>query len=102
VAGAIRRAIPRRQARGVRNSLATAAPARPHMRKAWAQGIAAVATRRICAHGVGFIAGILLARLLRPADFGIYFIANSYITMLGTLQTTNMSGALIQSREPPT
>src|SRR5437764_5179319 len=76
--------------------------ARPQgVRKAWAQGIAAVAARRICAHVVGFGAGIVLARLLRPADFGIYFIANSFVTMLGTLQTTNMSGALIQSREAP-
>src|SRR5436190_8539703 len=69
---------------------------------AWMHGIGAVALRRVCLHGVGFVAGIILARVLSPADLGIYFIANFYVTMLGTLQTTNMAGALIQSKEAPT
>jgi O-antigen/teichoic acid export membrane protein len=78
-----------------------AGPREPALHRAWLRGLGAVAIRRVCLHLVGFGAGIILARILSPADLGIYFVANFYVTMLGTLQTTNMAGALIQCREDP-
>jgi O-antigen/teichoic acid export membrane protein len=74
----------------------------PAIHVAWIQGIGATALRRVCLQVIGFGASIILAGVLTPAEFGLYYIANFYVTLLGTLQTTQMAGALIAAPEPPT
>lgn len=40
---------------------------------------------KIAAAGMGLVNGVLLARLLGPAEFGVYSIAMAAVTLLGTL-----------------
>lgn len=59
----------------------------------WAFGL------RITEHGLIFVKLIILARLLTPADFGLFGIAMLTIAMLETISATGFSIALIQKRE---
>lgn len=48
---------------------------------------------------IQFGAGIVLARLLDPADFGVFFAVSAYIALLGAQVRFGLPTALLQARE---
>ncbi len=52
---------------------------------------------KIAFTGLSFITGILLARLLGPADYGIYAYAMAWILLLGVLGVLGMDSLLVRN-----
>jgi O-antigen/teichoic acid export membrane protein len=46
-----------------------------------------------------FVAGIVLARILNPSDFGVFYAVNAYIVLLGQQVNFGIPNALLQARE---
>lgn len=53
---------------------------------------------RMCAQGVSFIVGIILARLLSPDDYGVLALLTVFITITNTVVTGGFATALIQKK----
>jgi O-antigen/teichoic acid export membrane protein len=75
---------------------AAAAVARRAGRGAFALGI-----RQVVVHGLNLTAGILLARLLSPAEFGIYAVIMLIVGFLVAFGDVGLGASLIRQREEP-
>ena len=53
---------------------------------------------RICAQGVSFIVGIILARLLSPDDYGMLSLLTVFITITNTIITCGFGTALVRKK----
>ena len=65
-------------------------------------GVVALAVRSSAQIVLSFAAMLILARLLKPADFGIFAIAQFSVTLLGLFGNVGFGPALIQRNEAPT
>lgn len=65
-------------------------------------GAMALLTRQIVLFPVSFLTGILLARLLTPADFGTYATVSFLVMAIGSLLEGGFGAVLIQQKEEPT
>lgn len=66
------------------------------------KGAFALGVRQIAVHGTNVLGNILLARLLAPADYGIYAIINFFIMFLGAFGGTGLAANLIREHPEPT
>jgi O-antigen/teichoic acid export membrane protein len=66
------------------------------------QGIKAVVTRQIVTKLMGLGSTLVLARLLSPADFGIYAIVCFAVTMFGLMADAGLAVALLRQPTEPT
>lgn len=62
----------------------------------------AVGLRQFLVHGTNVLGGVILARLLAPADFGIYALVLFLGSFLTTLAGTGLASNLIRSPQEPT
>ena len=63
--------------------------------------VLALGLRQICTMGIGFLGGILLARLLSPSEFGLYAIVLFVLSFLITFGDAGLAASLVrQPREP--
>jgi O-antigen/teichoic acid export membrane protein len=67
-----------------------------------ARGAMALGGRQVVAWVVNFGAGVVLARLLTPADFGIYAIAAFVLTAFTAFGDGGLGASLVQQEEEPT
>jgi O-antigen/teichoic acid export membrane protein len=65
------------------------------------RGVAALGGRQVAVHGFNILGSIFLARLLSPADFGIYAIVVFLIQFLGTFGGTGLACNLIRVHDAP-
>lgn len=66
-----------------------------------AQGIIALFMRQIVIYPIALVGSILLARLLHPAEFGIYAIASFVVMTVASFSDVGLGAAFIQRAEPP-
>lgn len=62
-------------------------------------GIKVMQARQILLQGLQLVVGILLARLLGPAEFGIYAIATFAVGQISSFSNFGIASALVQQRE---
>jgi polysaccharide transporter, PST family len=74
----------------------TPRPIPPSTRKIAAKGATVIVAAQMLRLGVNFIAGIALARLLKPADFGLLAAVWTYLTFASVIQDLGMNLATIQ------
>ncbi|HXA27464.1 MAG TPA: oligosaccharide flippase family protein [Candidatus Angelobacter sp.] len=67
-----------------------------------ARGAAALLVRSGAIKLVSAAGGVVLARLLAPAQFGVYVVAAFCVAFLAMFADVGLGGALIQQREAPT
>lgn len=67
-----------------------------------ARGAMALGGRQVVAWVVNFGAGVVLARLLTPADFGVYAIAAFVLTAFMAFGDGGLGASLVQQKEEPT
>jgi O-antigen/teichoic acid export membrane protein len=77
------------------------APAEPLQTRA-ARGAAALLVRSGAIKLAGVAGGVVLARILAPAQFGVYVVATFCVAFLGLFADVGLGGALIQQRQSPT
>jgi O-antigen/teichoic acid export membrane protein len=65
------------------------------------KGAFALGVRQIIVHGANVLGNIILARLLAPADYGIYAIINFFILFLGAFGGTGLAANLIREHPEP-
>ncbi len=65
------------------------------------RGVFALGGRQVFVHGLNLTGNIMLARLLSPADFGIYAVVVFLIAFLGIFGGTGMASNLIRCHLPP-
>ncbi len=65
------------------------------------KGAFALGARQIAVHGTNVLGNIILARLLAPADYGIYAIINFFILFLGAFGGTGLAANLIREHPEP-
>jgi len=65
------------------------------------KGAFALGARQVVVHGTNVLGNIILARLLSPADYGIYAIINFYILFLGAFGGTGLAANLIREHPEP-
>jgi O-antigen/teichoic acid export membrane protein len=65
------------------------------------KGAFALGARQIVVHGANVLGNIILARLLAPADYGIYAIINFFIVFLGAFGGTGLAANLIREHPEP-
>ncbi len=53
---------------------------------------------RVCAQGVSFIVGLILARLLSPEDYGVLALLTIFITISNVIITGGFGAALVQKK----
>jgi teichuronic acid exporter len=63
------------------------------------RGIRALTGRQLLVQALTFAAGIVLARALTPAQFGLYFIATFFVSTFGFLSDFGLAPSLIQRRD---
>lgn len=63
------------------------------------QGVFAFVSRSFVIQGVNFIRDFLLAILLMPSAYGIYFVVESLIAIISYFSDIGFAGALIQKKE---
>lgn len=66
------------------------------------KGVMSYALRTLVLQAIGFVATLLLGYYLTPADFGIYFIVTSVISIFTFLSDIGLAAALVQKKEEPT
>ncbi len=66
------------------------------------KGIAAFVSRSIFIQSVNFGRDAILAALLTPAIYGVYFIVEGFVGILGYISDIGLGGALIQKKDPIT
>jgi O-antigen/teichoic acid export membrane protein len=66
------------------------------------RGAVALATRQAVLATLTVVGGVLLARRLTPAEFGVYAIAAFWLALLMAIGNAGLGGALIQQRDEPT
>lgn len=89
----------RRAPAGLGEAPARAVPGRPPGTVSRALGLSLLNT--VLARAGTFLAGIVLARLLAPADFGVYAVALVALTALLSLNELGVSVALVRWRGDP-
>lgn len=62
----------------------------------------ALGFRQILTAGMGFLGGILLARLLSPSEFGFYAIVTFLLTFLMTFGDVGLAASLVRQAHEPT
>lgn len=65
------------------------------------KGAFALMLRQIWVHGANLLGSILLARLLSPAEFGLYAIVLFFLVFLATFGGTGLAANLIRQHEEP-
>lgn len=65
------------------------------------RGAVALGMRQIFVQGMNVVGGILLARMLSPAEFGLYAITMFFIAFLGAFGGTGLAAGLIRQQRPP-
>jgi PST family polysaccharide transporter len=71
----------------------------PPMRSRAASGAVITGAAQIYRIGVNFASGILLARLLTPADFGLIAMVSSCVGLVAVIQDLGLNQAMIQRPE---
>lgn len=64
--------------------------------------VKALVIRQIIIQGVSIISGIILARILSPASFGIFVIATFIVNFLSLFGDVGIGAAIVQRKEEPT
>lgn len=72
------------------------------VRRKSVRGVISYAFRTLALQAVGFVATVLLGYYLTPADFGIYFIVTSAVSLLTFLSDVGLAAALVQKKDQPT
>lgn len=62
----------------------------------------ALLVRQGATNGLALVAGILLARLLAPADFGLYAVATFVLTLAAIFADAGLAASLVRQSETPT
>jgi O-antigen/teichoic acid export membrane protein len=65
------------------------------------KGALALGLRQIVVQGVNVLGGVLLARLLTPAEFGVFGIFTFVLSFLGTLGDVGLGASLVRAAEDP-
>jgi O-antigen/teichoic acid export membrane protein len=65
------------------------------------QGAVALGLRQIVVQGVSLAGGIALARLLSPAEFGVFGVVSFVLNFLGTLGDVGLGASLIRDGKEP-
>ena len=73
----------------------TMAP-RPSVRAAAARGAVVTGIAQAYKIGISFVSGVLVARLLTPADFGLVAMASSCVALVSLIQDLGLNQATIQ------
>lgn len=63
------------------------------------KGTFVLALRKFLLRGLSYVGFLVLARLLTPADFGLFAIVTFFITFLGFFSDIGLGAALIQKKE---
>lgn len=66
------------------------------------KGVFAFASRSVVIKIIAAIRDFVLAILLGPAVFGVYFIVDSFVSIISYFSDVGLAGALIQKKEPIT
>jgi len=66
------------------------------------KGAFALITRQVLVQGLMIVAGVLLARILSPAEFGLYAIITFVMNFLKAFSDAGLGASLIQQRTEPT
>jgi teichuronic acid exporter len=83
-------------------TLAGAPPVRGAILKAAVRSVIALVARYALAKLAGIVGSIILARLLLPADFGIFAIANMVMGVVWLMGDFGLGSSLIQKKAEPT
>jgi O-antigen/teichoic acid export membrane protein len=65
------------------------------------KGVAALGVRQILVHGANLTGSIILARMLAPAQYGLFAIVNFLVLFLGTFGGTGLAANLIREHTKP-
>lgn len=65
------------------------------------RGAVALGMRQVLVQGLNVLGGILLARMLSPAEFGLYAITIFFIAFLGAFGGTGLAAGLIRQQHQP-
>ncbi len=65
------------------------------------KGAGVLAVRQVLVHGANVIGSITLARMLSPADYGLFAIVNFLVLFLGTFGGTGLAANLIREHPEP-
>lgn len=63
------------------------------------KGMSWAAIEKFTSQAIAFILGIIMARLLAPADYGVIGMTGIFIGIAGTLVDSGLGTALIQKKE---
>lgn len=63
------------------------------------KGIRVLQARQILLQGLQLVTGVALARLLEPADFGLYAISTFVVSQISSFSNFGLSAALIQQKD---
>src|SRR5258708_20608559 len=66
-----------------------------------AHSVLALGVRQVLTAGMGFLGGILLARLLSPAEFGLYAIITFLLPFLLTFGDVGLAAGLVRQAHEP-
>jgi O-antigen/teichoic acid export membrane protein len=66
------------------------------------RGAMALGVRQVMVHGLNLAAGILLARILSPAEFGVYAVVLFVVAFLVAFGDVGLGASLIRQRAQPT
>lgn len=69
------------------------------LRKKTMSGVKWSAIGRFSTQGVGFVIGVILARLLSPADYGIIGMVSIFFAIAGTFIDSGLGSALIRKKD---
>ncbi len=72
-----------------------------HVTQRIIRGALALGVRQVCVHASNVGGSILLARLLTPADYGIYAVVTFFIVFLGAFGGTGLAANLIREHPVP-
>jgi O-antigen/teichoic acid export membrane protein len=72
-----------------------------HLARRAARGAAALGVRQVLTYGANILGGVILARLLSPAEFGFYSVVSLLLAFLNIFGGTGLAGNLIRTPEEP-
>jgi O-antigen/teichoic acid export membrane protein len=73
-----------------------------HLARRAARGAAALGVRQVLTYGTNVLGGVILARLLSPAEFGFFAIVTLFLAFLNIFGGTGLAGNLIRTHDEPT
>lgn len=71
----------------------------PHVKRKVVTGVISYGVRTLALQGIAFVATVLLGYYLSPADFGVYYIVVSVISLFSFLSDIGLAAALIQKKD---